>query len=426
MRIIHLADIHYGINRHSKMDAKESLPEITLLCEDYLSRVVKYAVEKDADFFLICGDIFHSSNPTTTQMKRFAKILKPLIDSGIQIIMVAGNHDQPKHEARSSPVDLFSTIAEIFSEGAKTFITTASSKPEYVDLESKKGEKARFYLLPYVHPMQALKVYEKQKGEGGSMDTESVRRIWVEVLSEQIERFVTRSKKLEKVDASILCCHLATSNASIGNLDLLISGFDETLPFDVLQNNLFDYVALGHAHKHQHVSNTPPVVYSGSIHHISFNEEGEEKGFVDVIIENGKTTWSFVKLDVRPYTTIKVDASGSSDPTGEIIREIEKIRSKDERKIFGAVVRLIVTIKSESLDLINSERIYGALKDASFCLKPEFEIIDGIIDKPSIPEELGPMQALKKYLMSEKFGEEEIAAILALGEDIIREVEERE
>jgi len=419
-----LADIHYGINRHSKIDPKESLPEITLLCEDYCSRVVEYAVEKDADFFVISGDIFHSSNPTTTQMKRFAKLLKPLIDSGIQIVMVAGNHDLPKHESRSSPVDLFSTIAEIFAEDAKTLIKTASTKPGYVDLESKRGEKARFYLLPYVHPMRALKVYEKQKGEG-SMDVESVRRIWAEVIGEQIERFVTRSKKMEGVDASILCCHLTTSNAVMGELELLVSAFDEALPISLLQNDVFDYIALGHAHKHQVVSHNPPAVYSGSIHRISFNEEGEEKGFVDVIIENGETTWNFVKLDVREYTTIRVDATGSSDPTDMIIQEIGRIRSENERKIVGAVVRLIVKIDNSSLRYVNFNKIYDSLKDASYTLKPELEVLGEAEEDVSIPEGLTPLQALREYLESKNLSNEEVAAILELGADIIREVEEK-
>ncbi len=424
MKIIHLGDIHYGINRHSKMDAKESLPEITLLCEDYLSRVVKYAVDNDADFFLICGDVFHSSNPTTTMMKRFAKILKPLIDNGIQIIMIAGNHDLPKHEARSSPVDLFSTIAEIFAEGAKTFINTASEKPEYVELESKRGQKARFYLLPYVHPMKAVKVFEKGE-EKASMDSESVRKIWEEIITEQIGRFVTRGAKLGKADASILCCHLTTNNAVMGELDLLVSAFDEALPISVLQKDSFDYVALGHAHRHQVVNHYPPAVYSGSIHHVSFNEEGEEKGFIDLTIENGETTWKFIKLDVREYTTIRVDATGSKNPTDDIIREIEKTRSQDERRIAGAVIRLNVKIEAESLKYVNYNRIYGSLRDAGFCLKPDFEIVGEVKQDLSIPEELGPMQALKEYLEFKKLDKEEVNAILTLGEEIIREVEER-
>ncbi|MEX2750312.1 MAG: exonuclease SbcCD subunit D [Candidatus Freyarchaeota archaeon] len=424
MRIIHLADIHYGINRHSKMNARESLPEITLLCEDYLSQVVNYAVANDADFFVVCGDVFHSSNPTTTMMKRFAKMLKPLIDHKIQIVMIAGNHDLPRHEARSSPVDLFSTIAEIFTEGAKTFIHTASDKPEYVELESKRGEKARFYLLPYIHPMKALKVFERGEGKA-SMDSESVRKIWEEVMTEQVNRFITRGAKLGKADASILCGHLATDNAVMGELDLLVSAFEEALPISVLQKDFFDYVALGHAHRHQVVSNYPPAVYSGAIHHVSFNEEGEEKGFIDLTIENGEAAWKFVKLDVREYTTIQVNTVGSKDPTAKIIEEIEKVRAQNEKRIKGAVVRLIVTIEAEYLKYVNYNKIYGALKDASFCLKPDFKVVGEMKEDLAIPQELGPMQALREYLESKNLDKEEVNAILALGEEIIREVEER-
>ena len=41
----------------------------------------------------------------------------------------------------------------------------------------------------------------------------------------------------------------------------------------------FDYVALGHIHKHQVIGQNPHVVYSGSIQRIDFGEENDEKGF---------------------------------------------------------------------------------------------------------------------------------------------------
>jgi DNA repair exonuclease SbcCD nuclease subunit len=44
----------------------------------------------------------------------------------------------------------------------------------------------------------------------------------------------------------------------------------------------FDYVALGHYHRHCQVA--PVVVYAGSTERLSLSELGQEKGFVEVKI----------------------------------------------------------------------------------------------------------------------------------------------
>ena len=56
----------------------------------------------------------------------------------------------------------------------------------------------------------------------------------------------------------------------------------------------FDYVALGHLHRHQNLNESgyPAVVYSGSIERIDFGERKEEKGFCLVSIpEKGKANY---------------------------------------------------------------------------------------------------------------------------------------
>jgi len=55
-------------------------------------------------------------------------------------------------------------------------------------------------------------------------------------------------------------------------------------------NPAFDYIALGHIHRHQVLSQNPPVVYSGSLERLDFSEEEDDKGFYLVEIEPDKET----------------------------------------------------------------------------------------------------------------------------------------
>ena len=47
-----------------------------------------------------------------------------------------------------------------------------------------------------------------------------------------------------------------------------------------MTNPRFDYVTLGHIHKHQSIHDKPPVVCAGSIRRIDFGEWREPKGYV--------------------------------------------------------------------------------------------------------------------------------------------------
>ena len=426
MRIIHLGDIHYGMNTHSKIDSVTTLPEITILCEEYLSRIVSYAISNQADFFLITGDVFNRPNPSTTQMKRFLLTLKPLLEEGIHIIFLAGNHDLPHNENRHCPLELFTLFSDILTDEETNLIHAATIKPIKLDLTAKNGAKVRFFLLPYIHPMKALKVYISRYGDE-KQKNKTTEEIWMQIVSDQIQDFVLDNKKLEKSDATILCTHLTTSNAVMNNLDILASPYQESIPVTVLEKEIFDYVALSHIHKHQIVSNKPPIIYSGSLHPISFNEEGEEKGFVDITINNGITSWFFQKIDVRNYCTIDINVKGKDDPTYAIISNLSQIRKSDPNRIENAVVRLKIKIEKKSLRLINHNLISKELQDVSFYCKPIFDYQDkDQTEQIDISyDEFYPLNALKNFLAKRELSDKEIKEILKLGDDIIKTVEER-
>jgi exonuclease SbcD len=165
----------------------------------------------------------------------------------------------------------------------------------------------------------------------------------------------------------------------------------------MLTRPCFDYVALGHVHRHQNLnkSNDPPVIYPGSIERVDFSEEKEDKGYVLVNLERGRAQWEFCTLPVRTFRTIEVDVSEAADPQAALLKAIKKKDIKD------AVVRLIYKLRSEQLDLIDNTAIHQSLSDAhSYTIRPE---LVSQLARPRLPElgvgsSMNPMDALKTYL----------------------------
>ena len=60
--------------------------------------------------FLFAGDAYRTADPTPTQQRQFAEALLPLIEAGIPVAMVVGNHDHPVSFGKASSVDIFGVL----------------------------------------------------------------------------------------------------------------------------------------------------------------------------------------------------------------------------------------------------------------------------------------------------------------------------
>jgi len=119
----------------------------------------------------------------------------------------------------------------------------------------------------------------------------------------------------------------------------------------------FDYVALGHLHRHQNLNTGgyPAVVYCGSPERIDFGERKEEKGFCLVTIqEKNKTSYEFIKTLARPFLQIDHHLKADKNQTEQLLDELKK------HNLEGAIIKIKYHVPDETKDTVDLQKIQRA------------------------------------------------------------------
>jgi len=95
-RFAHLADAHIG--------AWAREPRVRAELRSTVLRALAVVEERDCDFLLISGDLFHVPVPEPAEAEPVARALKRLTDSGRRIYVIYGSHDYVAH--RTSWLDV--------------------------------------------------------------------------------------------------------------------------------------------------------------------------------------------------------------------------------------------------------------------------------------------------------------------------------
>jgi exonuclease SbcD len=381
MKILHLSDIHMGSSfSHGRVNPETGL---NTRLEDFvksLSQCIDRAIDEPVDLVIFGGDAFPDATPPPYVEEAFALQFRRLADADIPTVLLIGNHDQHSQGYGGASLSIYRTLVVpgfIVGDRIATHrITTAHGDIQVLT-------------LPWLTRSTLL---TRPETEGLSLA--EINYLLLDRLQPILEAEIRR---LDPEIPTILLGHLMVDRANLGAERFLAVGKGFTIPLSLLTRSEFEYVALGHVHKHQNLNknNQPPVIYPGSIERVDFSEEKEDKGYVLVDVEKGKVEWEFCPLPARPFCTIEVDVSGAEDPQKTILAAIAKAKTND------AVVRLIYHIRSEQLDSVNVSAIHEALKQAhNYTIRPE---LISQLARPRLPElgvgnSLDPLDALKAYL----------------------------
>ncbi len=287
LKFIHISDSHLGFSDLdiTGNDGRNIREEDVYKA---FSGAVDIIIKENPDFVLHTGDIFHRSSPTNRAIVIAAREIQRIANAGIPFYMIAGNHDYPK-SVFTSP------IHEIYRINDSVNIAYSEK------LEIFEEDNFILHLLPHVND------------------------------EEKFLQEVEKIKITDKTKPNILAMHIAVSSYAMNEYGERVFPIEKT---PMLKK--FDYVALGHWHKFNHLKKYGNVYYAGSTERTSESQTGYDKGIVKVTV-SGKTTVEFIPLKLRRYEKIVVDnCKGKS--FNEIISEIKKQLNKD--KIEGGIFRI--------------------------------------------------------------------------------------
>jgi len=398
---IHTGDFHLGVANYAAVNPTTGMSR---RIDDFFAafdQIVDYGVKNQADLFLMCGDIFKDSSSTPTILKMFATRLARLSQADIKAVILLGNHDAPK-SGRAAPPEPF---VELKVPNVYFF-----SKPDFVDIDCRSGEKVRIFALPYRHPVKLAS--DKKQGKT-KLDKGLLAQTFREQIAKEVDIFTRAGTK--GADGCILVGHLPVEGALAGSEKIWSTGEEYSVLPSTFDTDTFDYIALGHVHKHQAIKFKVPIVYPGSIERVDIGEADEKKGFVAVRITNHVAEWKFVELATRNMYNIKVDCSSEPDPMVPIKNALA------DKPLTGAIVSLRMAL-NEQLTPTQRDEVSRLLKE-TFWNQSIYEKI--VTEKKATTGAFGgtlePAQALGKYLKTLKINEKDRNLAMKIGQEIIDE-----
>jgi DNA repair protein SbcD/Mre11 len=413
IRLLHIADIHIGMENYGRTDPQTGLNQRVMDFLRRLSDAVDYALDHEIDVVIFAGDAYKTRDPNPTFQREFARRMKRLADAGIPVVMLVGNHDLPAVAQRATSISIFSTL--------DVPNTIVGDREKLWQLMCRRGQPLQVATVPY--PLKSgLLTDDATRGKSIA----EVDAMMQQALAENIRGLAVKARQQPDIPA-VLTGHFSVQEASTGSERSIMIGRDVAVPRSALADPTWDYVALGHIHKHQSLNGDahPPVIYSGSIERIDFGEEREPKGWVVATIQRGQADWQFIthyKRPARPFVTIAVDVrSEEGDPTPAVLAAIE------QRDLSDAVVRVSLRLRAEQETLLQEREVLRALNQAAYYVAgigKEVERSERQRLGAVSVESLAPLELLTRFFEVKGVSSERAARLLQVAEEVMADSEQ--
>ncbi|HEV7503898.1 MAG TPA: exonuclease SbcCD subunit D [Thermoanaerobaculia bacterium] len=266
MKIVHTSDWHIG----RRWKGIQRLDEL----EAVLDHLAAFIQEQSIDLVLHTGDVFESRNPPAEAEQLVNRFLVRVGRSGAQMVVIAGNHDDPlRLDARSLLTELVNV--QIIGRPRPAFRGGTRI------VETRSGEKAVVAALPFASPGAWVSALDLAGEEA------SARRQYALMF----ERAVQDLCGAFLPDAvNILMAHTHLEGALFGESERRVHIGDDWAASPESLPSTATYIALGHIHRPQQIKGpVPPTYYAGSLLQMDFGEAGEEKTFTVVTASSSRS-----------------------------------------------------------------------------------------------------------------------------------------
>jgi DNA repair exonuclease SbcCD nuclease subunit len=293
-RFIHVSDLHLGFRQYGLVQRFQDYAKT-------FGKIIEDAIQKQVDFVLVSGDLFHFRNIDPETYIQCLKILEKAKKKNIPVLAIEGNHDFALHRDRISWLRILEEqgvlrLVKLKKGGGLELLG------DYFDI----GD-TRIFGVRYI-------------GYSTKREIESIRKE------------IDAVNKLEgKKDFTVLMMHFGME----GMLRRKISGEVSLSALQPLRD-VVDYLALGHYHMHYEFDDW--IFNGGSPDMVSMDEYGQDKGYYyyDADRANFIDTWSLI----RPVKRIIVDVTDVEDEI-MILTEVQK-KVMAEKVSKDALVELVI------------------------------------------------------------------------------------
>ena len=408
MRIVHFSDVHIGVENYSRIDPETGFSTRLLDFLNSFDQVIDYSINTKVDLVVFCGDAFKNRDPSQTQQREFAKRIACLSNKGIPAMLIVGNHDVPLVANKASSLDIYNTldIPHIYiGNTLKTHTITTSAGP------------IQILALPWIRRSNYL-----SKNDKTPLTSEEINFAIQESLTRAIQSEV---KKLDKSIPTILAGHITIGEAKTSSEVSMMLGNDYLLLKSQIALPEFDYIALGHIHRHQILEESPPVVYSGSLERIDFGEENDQKGFCLVTIDPSQKQGErikeleFKKVNARKFLTIPITISEtSSNPIEDIMSNVLKFTTKE------SIVRIKIKAPQKFIGLLTENLIRKSLTNIYYLAHISIEYThEQLIQKETNQVSANdPIGLLKLFLKNQNTNSKKTKTLIDRATQIVEEI----
>lgn len=303
---LHLSDVHLGYQQYNLQERFKDFARAFM-------KAVDYAIDKNVDFILICGDLFNKSALDPLTLLQAVRALEKLETAEIKAIVISGNHDQPRYQDKFSWLEYLAERGHLillkpkFGEGEITFPQYDGIKGGYIEI---KG--VQIYGVPFL---------------GASI---------VPVLEELPNALSSRKKG--QIVFTVVMAHFGLQGE--------IPGMPGGVPYELIAKikDHVDYLALGHWHKPFEHDNW--ILNPGSLEHCGMDEIHWEGGFYHVIVDNiaGKGhEVNHIRCERRPFHRFKFEVDLFKTPE-KLSEGFEKYLVNEKKKIPTTVLSPVIEI----------------------------------------------------------------------------------
>ena len=285
MKILHTSDWHLGhvLYGHDRTEEQQKM----------LDQMVEIVKEQKPDVFLLCGDVFHTSQPSNAIQTTLSEALVKIHEANPEmvIVMTAGNHDSgTKHEIFRTPW-----------RALKVYAIGQLEKEKVVEHIIKVPGKGYVIAIPYVNERNLPEGFFQQLlDKAAAMNTEGLPVVMTAHTTVKGCDFLGHDQGTEYV---------------VGGID--------SIDLEQLGEG-YDYLALGHIHHGQFIhSGKHNVRYSGTPLPISFDENFSHSVSMVEIDKHGDTP-TVTEIEINnphPLVTLPSEGLASWETAKELLKK---------------------------------------------------------------------------------------------------------